>query len=313
MGAISNVGLIAAKSYYGYKYGSISLLADAAHGLGDLVSDAVTYFTFKIAQDGKQSTSTLTSQKRKDAMKYPFGRGMFEPVGSVVVSGLLLSASIGIMYHSGHLLLDMLGVLNGGGQSLDVDQQQQSHTHSHTRIDQQALWIALGSIGVKELLFRYSKRVGDQLKSSVIISNAWHHRADALTSLVATIGVGAYTFGYHYIDPLGGMAVAALILKPAVRGIQNGMDEILCKQSKDSLRLRDDVYTFITADGKIQPELLPQKADMRLRKMGPYSILYLDVDAARLKQSNVYSHIRDEIHHKYPEIKEIIINLKQQT
>ena len=47
--------------------------------------------------------------------------------------------------------------------------------------------------------------------SSVIIANAWHHRSDALSSVVAIVGVGGALCGWRFLDPLCGVAVAGLV------------------------------------------------------------------------------------------------------
>ena len=52
--------------------------------------------------------------------------------------------------------------------------------------------------------------MGEKLGSDVIMANAWHHRSDALSSVVAIVGVGGALMGWRVLDPLRGVAVAGL-------------------------------------------------------------------------------------------------------
>ena len=58
-----------------------------------------------------------------------------------------------------------------------------------------------------------SSKVGERYNSKVVIANAWHHRSDSLSSLVALLGVGGALLGYPYLDPVGGLIVAGMIAK----------------------------------------------------------------------------------------------------
>src|SRR5699024_11434501 len=64
-----------------------------------------------------------------------------------------------------------------------------------TAPDQFALMIITISIITKELLFRYKMRIGKKYDSTALISDAWHHRSDALSSLAVLIGVGLAILG----------------------------------------------------------------------------------------------------------------------
>ena len=52
-----------------------------------------------------------------------------------------------------------------------------------------ALWVALGALVAKELLFRYMLTVAKRVKSSMLVANAWHARSDAASSLVVSVGI----------------------------------------------------------------------------------------------------------------------------
>ena len=80
-------------------------------------------------------------------------------------------------------------------------------------------WIAimgvLFSILCKEILFHWTKHVGELSRSSAVIANAWHHRSDAISSIPALIAVVAAAINpnWAFIDHVGALVVALIILK----------------------------------------------------------------------------------------------------
>jgi cation diffusion facilitator family transporter len=84
-----------------------------------------------------------------------------------------------------------------------------------------ALGAAVVSVIVKEALYHVTVRVGTQHNSSVVVLNAWHHRVDGLTSLVALAGIGGAMVGFPLADPIAGLLVAGMIVR---LGLQSGVD-----------------------------------------------------------------------------------------
>lgn len=99
------------------------------------------------------------------------------------------------------------------------------HGHSHFEVTQYdeatgkqiILWtmvgIAAASVACKELLFRWTRRVGLRAGSRVVVANAYHHRADAWSGGVALVGVAGQVMGLPGVDGLAGLAVSLSICK----------------------------------------------------------------------------------------------------
>ncbi|KAL7753988.1 mitochondrial metal transporter [Sorochytrium milnesiophthora] len=206
IGILANIGLGAAKAIGGWYYHSPSLLADAGHNLSDLLSDAITLYTFR-------------RSRRPASPRFPYGRGKIETIGTFTVSGLLLGGSALFSLNSLDALLAVVSPETAGYLSSWIGH----HGHSHGgesllrgeghQLDYKALGLALGSWGVKETLFRATQRVGKELNSPVLIANAYHHRADGWASAVAVVGVGGSLMGVPIMDPLGGLVVSAMIAR----------------------------------------------------------------------------------------------------
>lgn len=183
LGLAADIGLSAGKALTGYLSGSTAIIADAAHSVSDVVLSGVALWSFKVARAPKDK-------------EHPYGHGKFETLGALGISCMLLATAGGIAWHALHILLELLAahpeIVN---QSLTHDHVH-GHHHSghHHGIDMNhpilALNMTIVSIGVKEGLFWITKRAGERQGSGLMKANAWHHRADAISSVVALIGVG---------------------------------------------------------------------------------------------------------------------------
>jgi cation diffusion facilitator family transporter len=92
-----------------------------------------------------------------------------------------------------------------------------------------ALWVALFSILLKELLARYSFKVGNRLKSPTIRALAADHRSDELSSLLAFIGILGAKLGLPVLDPLAGLIIALIIIFMGLRVGKRNVDMLMDK------------------------------------------------------------------------------------
>lgn len=233
IGLIVNVIMAGAKGLGGVYFHSQALVADAIHSVSDTVADFLTLATVNVAN--KEGTFS----------KYPLGYGKIESVGTFLVSGVLLTAGLTVGWSSLLQILEMLLPAN----IYEYLQVLQVHSHSHfsgstgdhshshdsnlTLSERQlpdinAAWLALASIGVKELLFRKTMKVAEKTNSKVLVANAWHHRVDSLTASVAvvTVVLGVY-FGVSWLDAVGGLLVSALIVNVGMTSLLGAWYELI--------------------------------------------------------------------------------------
>ena len=116
--------------------------------------------------------------------------------------------------------MDGLSSASSAGASSSLSEMaSMSHGHGHSHspsLHPLALGIALGSILCKELLYRYTLRIGKKINSGVLIANAYHHRSDAASSAVALVGIAGSLVGLPLLDPIGGLLVSGMILKAGI-------------------------------------------------------------------------------------------------
>lgn len=95
------------------------------------------------------------------------------------------------------------------------------HGHSHSHGAESlgpninAAWLAGGSIIIKEWLYRATMKIAKEKRSSVLASNAYHHRVDSLTSIVALLTITASHFltNAQWLDPVGGLIISGMIVQ----------------------------------------------------------------------------------------------------
>ncbi|CAM8987831.1 unnamed protein product [Rhodiola kirilowii] len=298
IGLAADVCLSAAKAFTGYVSGSTAIIADAAHSISDVVLSGVALWSYK------------ASRVPKD-IDHPYGHGKFETLGALGISVMLLATSGGIAWHALELLLGMISSTTEIHQSTMIEH---SHHHGggghHHGIDMEhpilALSVAIVSISVKEGLYWMTKRAGERSGSGLMKANAWHHRADAISSVVALIGVGGSILGVKFFDPLAGVVVSCMILKA---GLETGYQSIL--ELVDASIPAQDLYPV--KQTILQVEGVKGCHHLRGRRAG--SFLYLDVhievdpflsvSAAHCIGENV----RGEIHKSHPEVTEVFIHI----
>lgn len=179
VGALINVLLAVAKVTIGVIGRSHALVADGVHSLSDLVSDVVVLYAAR-----------LGSRHADD--RHPYGHARIETVATVVVGVLLISVAAGIAIDAMERLLSPERLLHPGAITLGV---------------------AVLSVLAKEALYHYTMRVADRIRSNLLKANAWHHRSDAISSLVVIIGIGGTLAGFEYLDAVASIIVALMIAK----------------------------------------------------------------------------------------------------
>ena len=197
-GSAGNAALLTFKFIAGVMGHSSAMIADAVHSLSDFVTDLLVLVFVSI------------SAKPQD-QSHDYGHGKFETIASFLIGLGLVAAAMGIVVSGGMKLLTWLG----GGQL---------ETPGWI-----ALWAALLSIAVKELLYQYTARRGRQLDSQVMIANAWHHRSDALSSVGAALGIGlAILSGQRWavLDPVASIVVGLMLVRVAYGLLKSSTGEL---------------------------------------------------------------------------------------
>ena len=198
VGSVGNIILLTFKFIAGTVGHSAAMLADATHSLSDFLTDMLVLVFVNI------------SAKPQDK-SHDYGHGKFETLATFFIGLALVAAATGVIVSGAVKFADWLG----GAQIAAPGKL--------------ALWAALISIVVKEILYQYTSRKGKSLDSQAVVANAWHHRSDALSSVGAAIGIGgAILLGDRWtvLDPLASIVVGAMLMKVAWDVLKNSVNEL---------------------------------------------------------------------------------------
>jgi cation diffusion facilitator family transporter len=178
-----NIVLTAMQLVVGFVAHSQSLIADAMHTLSDIVADAFVLFANRKGAEAADAD-------------HPYGHGRFETAASLVLGLLLAGTGAGILIAAAGRLQDI-----GSAPPVGVA----------------AMWAALFTLAAKEGLFRYMLAKAERLRSPMLVANAWHARADALSSLVVAAGIAGALIGFNFADAVAAIIVGAMIVRAGFR------------------------------------------------------------------------------------------------
>ena len=192
---LANTVLGVIKGLVGFFGQSSALIADAIHTWSDSLTTLMVIVGLRVASappDGH----------------HPYGHSRAETVATKLLSVVLILVSLNMLW--------------GAARSLAA--------YEYQNPSSLALYVALASIAAKEIMYRYSAAKGKRLKSPSLIADAWHHRSDALSSLVAAVGIGLSRRGFLIFDPIAAAVVSVLILRVGVKLFMVAVDDIMDAQ-----------------------------------------------------------------------------------
>ena len=179
IGISVNALLSAGQITLGLIGGSQALMADGVHTLSDIITDLMVLFA--VWQGAKAADE-----------EHPYGHSRFETAATVGVSVVLVLVALGISINAGRRLMaaDTLGTPAAF-----------------------TLLMVVTTIICKESLYRYTIAVAHRYRSNLLRANAWHHRSDAVSSLIVLVGISGSLAGLRYFDAVAAIGVAMMIAK----------------------------------------------------------------------------------------------------
>lgn len=179
VGALVNTLLAVFKLIGGWFTQSQALIADGLHSFADLATDALVVIA---ARHSNQAADE----------NHPYGHARIETAVTVALGAVLIATGLGIAIDAAQRLIEPGRLLQPGAL---------------------AMAIAGLSILANEWLYRYTLRVARRVNSALLKANAWHHRTDAISSIVVLIGVGGTLLGLETLDAFAAIAVGLMIIK----------------------------------------------------------------------------------------------------
>ena len=235
-----NLALTVSQVFAGLLSGSQGLVADGIHSLSDLVADFVVLFA--------------NHHSAKDADEdHHYGHQRYETAASLFLGVSLLVVGLGMLWSAGHKIVNPIAA---------------------SQISILALYVALGSLAAKEILFRYMLAVAERVRSSMLVANAWHARSDAASSLVVSVGIVGALFGFPILDSVGALIVGLMIVRTGWSFSWDALNDLMDRAVSQEEHQHIEKI-ILSTEGVLGCH------DLRTRKMGDMILVdvHIEVDA----------------------------------
>ena len=196
---ILNLLLFVLKYYAGIASASLALIADAWHTLSDSLTSLVVILGIKL------------SSKKPDK-EHPFGHGRWEHISALIIAILL--ALVGVEF-----MKDAIAKLRG---------------HEAADFGWLAYLATVASIVLKEGLARYAFYIARKTGNAAVKADGWHHRSDALSSLMVLAGLFLSPY-FWWIDSVLGMLISFMLFYAAYGIIREAVNKILGEEPSEEV------------------------------------------------------------------------------
>jgi cation diffusion facilitator family transporter len=271
-GVIINLVLAVTKLVGGVIGQSQALIADGLHSFSDLASDAMVFIAARHASVEADE-------------EHPYGHARFETIATVALAVLLIIVGIGICYDA------LLKVISDETPAMP---------------DMFTLWIAAFSIASNEGLYHYTKHTGNKIRSNLLLANAWHHRSDAISSIVVLIGIAGTQMDMPKLDAFAALVVAVMIVRIGFKlgydSVQELVDASLEPETVDKIR-----ETILSHEDVRELHML------RTRRMGHNALVDVHILVApRLSVSeghHIAEHVEKTLKDKFDEVNDVTVHI----
>lgn len=274
IGIFTNLILALIKGITGAVGNSYALIADAIESLSDVITSIVVYSGLRIAAKPPDDN-------------HPYGHGKAEPMTAAVVSIALFIAAAFIIIQSINEIIT-----------------------PHKAPAAFTLYVLAGVIFIKEGLFRFVFKVGENIESGAVKSDAWHHRSDAITSAAVFVGISIALVGgdgYESADDWSALIASFIIIFNAYRLFQPAVKELM--DSSPSPEIENKIRTnALLVEGVIALD------KCRIRKMG--FDYYVDLDIIvdgeiSVRSGHKIAHkVKDQLTKSIPEIANVLVHVE---
>lgn len=280
-GLVTNMLLAVIKLLAGILGHSYALIADAIESLADIVGSGVIW-------------GGLFISSRPESEQHPYGYGKAEPLAALAVSFLVLLAGIGIAIEAVREIL------------------KPHHTPAWW-----TLAILVLVVVIKEAFFRIGVRRARADGSTAIATDAFHHRADAITSAAAFIGISIALFGqwksgtdaWALSDDITALFASGIIIANAVRLMIPPLRELLDQQSDSVAEQAREIAS------KVPGVVLVQKSFARKSGILYWIDMHVWMDGQMsVRDSHAVAHaVKDAVRSCLPSVRDVLVHIEPAT
>ncbi|MDO8734862.1 MAG: cation diffusion facilitator family transporter [Elusimicrobiota bacterium] len=271
-GLVANCVLTIIKFFAGIFGHSQAMIADAINSLFDVLSSVIIYLGIKMG-------------KKPEDDEHPYGHENIEVIVSWIVSIIVLSTGLFLGYSAFHTIVD------------------KNYSHPSSI----ALWAAIITIIIKEILHRYTLKVGNILNSPAIKANAFDHRSDVLASLSVLIGIAGARMGWLFLDPVASLVVSVFIMRTGANIMKQSNRIIMdAVPSEEFVR---EIKEFILRYSEIK-----EFSNLRVHPIGRNYIIdvsiFVSKDYTVSKGHDIATNLSEALIKDKPFLKDVIIHVE---
>jgi cation diffusion facilitator family transporter len=267
-----NIVLLVLKFFGGFFGGSKALIADFINSLLDLVANSAVLFGIRVAS-------------RPADADHQYGHGNADVLAAVLVAVIIIMTGIYIGYDSIYAMI------------------KKEYRAPHFF----ATGVALFTILIKTVLYRFTKKVGIKSKSPAVMANAQDHKSDAYASSGAFFGILMAQLGYPILDPIGGLWVSIFIVRNSVKLILGNIHTLMSGAPD-----RETVERVHKAAGEI-PGVLGV-TDIRMRTLGSSQIvdivILVDKNLSVEKGHEIANGVEEYLISRFEDIAQVMVHVE---
>src|SRR5437763_5071378 len=274
VGMLLNLVLAIVKIAAGVVGNAYALIADGIESVLDIGGSAVIWGGLKFAARPPDET-------------HPYGHGKADPLAAAIVAAIVRAAAVG----------------------LAVESIREIRTPHHAPAPF-TLGVLIVVVAVKEFLFRRVDRLSHEVESTAVKTDAWHHRADALTSIAAFIGISIALIGgpgWESADDWAALFACAVIATNGVLLIGPALHEIL-----DTAPRGDVCGPIREAARRVDGVVGVEKCLVRKMGLQFYVDLHLKVDGdISVRHGHKIAHdVKETIRETDPRIADVLVHVE---
>jgi cation diffusion facilitator family transporter len=267
----SSLGLLATSAFELFitiLSGSVALLSDALHNLGDVFTTVGVYFGFR-------------ASKKPPTSRYPYGYGRAEDLAGVAIVAAIWSSAV-----------------LAGWQSYDKLVSGRGTTHLGLGM----LAAGIGIVG-NQLVARYKLKVGREIKSAPLMVDARHSWLDAVASAGALVGLIGVALGFRVADPIAGFAITALIIHIGIDATRDVAARLMDVNDEEMIGTVRDVAMSIPGVqgiGDLRVRWLGREMEIRM-------VVRLSAGMSLMQAHDVAHLVQDQVRSDIPDVREVVV------
>ena len=268
----ANVLLLVLKFIGGFWGGSKALIADCLNSFLDLIANSAVLIGLNVA-------------KRPADADHQYGHGNADVIAASLVAIIIFSTGLYIGYDSIHTIID------------------KGYKPPHIL----ATGVAIFTIALKSVLYRYTIKIGMRTKSPAVVANAYDHKSDVFASSGALAGIIGAQLGYPILDPVGGIWVGFFIVRNGINLIRDNIHTLMSGAPDRELveKVTNTACEIVEVKGVVTT---------RMRTLGARHIVDIEIFVDRnlsVGEGHQVAHqVRDRLLSRYDDITEVMVHVE---